>query len=541
MRTQIFNSRSHRLPGAVALCGALLSLQAEARRPAPAPAAAAPAASPGENKKAQAEAQQRLSRGILALAQGDFTVAYREFSEAYRLVPSAEVLYQLGIVASAEGKQVEAHDLLRRYLAAAGSAEPSATKRAEAERILALPIDVAAEVRVFGEEGSELQLDGRLIGRLPLSRPLLVTAAPHQLALVHGSSRRETALQVRAGGAAEVRADAAQPALSVVPIQTVLPLVSASSASLSGAAPWSELLGRAIEGAKGAVFDPGVLTARGLSSACWESHSCLGAFSEQSGPDWLIYLDVKTTDGSTRLAATLLDVRGGIPVASADQKAPSYTAESAQQAVAAITAKLLADAKERPRSPVAITATTPEVEASVEGWRLGTAPLERQLLRGTYDLVLSAEGYVSEKRQLVVDDSPKIAIEAHLQPPALPKPYQPPEMRWQTQPRPLWRVIPGAVAIAGGAAMIGIGAWALSVNGGCIDPGAPPMQVCPSVYSTTAVGAGILAGGALLGIGGAVLLGLPGPRRQVPVERASTLSTILRAQAASSHFAGASP
>lgn len=537
MRTQNQNSRTRYrrsnglgLTGAVALCGAALAAPAQARRAAPAPAASA-----GVNK-AQAEAQQKLSRGILALAQRDFVTAYREFSEAYRLVPNVDVLYQLGIVSSAEGKPVEAQDLLRRYLAEASSGEISATKRAEAERILAQPLDAAGELRVLGDAGTELQLDGRLVGRLPLPRPLLVTATPHQLALITANSRREVAVQVRAGGAAEVRAEAAQPALTAVPLQTVLPLVSASSASDGAMPPWSELLGRAIEGAKGAVYDPAVLSARGLSGACWEGRTCLGAFSEQSAPDWLLYLDVQAAPGSTRLVATLLDVRGGVPVATAEQKRQSYDADGAQKALGELATKLLTEAQ-GPRSAIAIAATPPEVEVTVSGWRLGTPPLERQLLRGTYELVLSAPGYVTERRTVVVGESPSAKVEAHLQLPPPPPVIKPPELRWETQPRPLWRVVPGAVAIAAGAAMIGLGAWALSVNGGCIDALTPPMQACPSVYSTTGVGAGLLAGGALLGIGGTVLLALPGQRRQVPVESGSAPRLSWLLQSGSFNFA----
>lgn len=516
------------LPGAAALGAALLTAPAEARRPT-----AAPAANPGVNR-AQAEAQQKLSRGILALAQRDFVTAYREFSEAYRLVPSADVLYQLGIVSSAEGRPVEAQDLLRRYLAEAGSGELSATKRAEAERILAQPLDAAGELRVFGVDGTEIQLDGRLVGRLPLRRPLLVTATPHQLALVAGTSRREVTVQVRAGGAAEVRAEAAQPTLVATTLQTVLPLVSAAAGE--GAPPWSDLVRSAIEGSKRAVYDPAVLAARGLSGSCWENRSCLGAFSEQSAPDWLLYLDVQAAAGSTRLTATLLDVRGGVPVATAERKAQSYSAESAQKAVAELTTRLLNDAQSQ-RAPLAITASPPEVEVTISGWRLGTPPLERQLLRGTYELVMSAPGYVTERRTVVIGEDKLATVEAHLRPPPPPQVRKPPERRWETQPRPLARVVPGAIALAGGAVMIGLGAWALSVNGSCIDAPVPPLQACQSLYSTTGVGAGLIAGGALLGIGGTVLLALPGRRHLVPVERGQTSSLSLRLRTASSNLA----
>jgi hypothetical protein len=75
----------------------------------------------------------------------------------------------------------------------------------------------------------------------------------------------------------------------------------------------------------------------------------------------------------------------------------------------------------------------------------------------------------------------------------------------------------GAAGVASGVSLIGLGGWALSLNGDCVDPPVGMLMACPSLYSTTAVGASLLASGIALGIGGAVLLGVPGPRRKVPV------------------------
>ena len=61
--------------------------------------------------------------------------AYRALAEAYRLQPSLDTLYQLGIVAWTEGQSLMAQDILRRYLAEPGSPE-GAEKRAEAQRIV---------------------------------------------------------------------------------------------------------------------------------------------------------------------------------------------------------------------------------------------------------------------------------------------------------------------------------------------------------------------------------------------------------------------
>src|SRR5262249_14468048 len=142
-------------------------------------------------KVSQPDASPFLSRGVLALATRDFSTAYREFAQAYRLSPSPELLYQLGIVASAEGKTIEAQDLLGRYLVEAGEAPATAAQRAEAERILALRRGPTGQLRVNGEAGAEVLLDERLVGRLPLRKPLLVSQGGHQLGIVGKSGRKD--------------------------------------------------------------------------------------------------------------------------------------------------------------------------------------------------------------------------------------------------------------------------------------------------------------------------------------------------------------
>lgn len=72
--------------------------------------------------------------------------------------------------------------------------------------------------------------------------------------------------------------------------------------------------------------------------------------------------------------------------------------------------------------------------------------------------------------------------------------------------RPLWRVVVGAAAIGAGLIVGGFGVGALAVDGSRVEP----MDGFPAgTLRTTGLGAGLLTGGLLLTVGGAVLIAIP--------------------------------
>ncbi|HND10855.1 MAG TPA: hypothetical protein PLY80_10485, partial [Pseudomonadota bacterium] len=74
-------------------------------------------AKPRKPPPAQLSPAEKLTeQGLQALTEKDFSRAYAALSEAYRLAPTAESLLQLGRLAAAEQRPLEAQDLLRRYL-----------------------------------------------------------------------------------------------------------------------------------------------------------------------------------------------------------------------------------------------------------------------------------------------------------------------------------------------------------------------------------------------------------------------------------------
>src|SRR5262249_25769596 len=106
--------------------------------------------------------------------------AAQALSAAYRLWPSPETLYQLGALALAEGRTIEAQDAMRRYLRDTQDDEAS-PQRQEAQRILQLLAPPSGEVNIVGERAALVLIDDRLLGVLPLPLPLLLPIGEHRV------------------------------------------------------------------------------------------------------------------------------------------------------------------------------------------------------------------------------------------------------------------------------------------------------------------------------------------------------------------------
>ena len=65
-------------------------------------------------------AKQLYETGVSELVARDFPAAYKALADSYRLQPALETLFQLGVLANAQSKRLEAYDIMRRYAADKG-------------------------------------------------------------------------------------------------------------------------------------------------------------------------------------------------------------------------------------------------------------------------------------------------------------------------------------------------------------------------------------------------------------------------------------
>jgi len=110
-------------------------------------------------------------------------------------------------------------------------------------------------------------------------------------------------------------------------------------------------------------------------------------------------------------------------------------------------------------------------------------------------------------------------------PPPPPQTIEPRVAEAPRQGRPAWRIAVGASAIGVGAVLMGLGGGALSADGKCrtVDEMSPDRcaamvnsqgMLTTMLIDGKSTGIGLLVGGGIIAVGGAVLIALPGPRRK---------------------------
>lgn len=124
----------------------------------------------------QATAAEHFERGIELYQEGSLDAALVEFERAYESVPDYRVLYNLAQVQTQRGEYVEAIVLFERYLRE-GGAGIDTERRAEVEQDLAKLNGRVARLWVESNaDGAELFINGKLVGLLPLTQPVLINS-----------------------------------------------------------------------------------------------------------------------------------------------------------------------------------------------------------------------------------------------------------------------------------------------------------------------------------------------------------------------------
>lgn len=163
-----------------------------------------------------------------ALAQGNYAAARQALDAAFRRAPVPELLLLLARLAVAEGRSLDAYDLMRRYLAdPARPADESADR--EAQLVLAQTPPPSSEVRVLGDAGAVVVVDQRTVGVLPLTSPLLLSVGTHSMALQYPEKALDSPILVQQGRVTEVRSNRTSGAMLLSQLPTVLVVLDAPS------------------------------------------------------------------------------------------------------------------------------------------------------------------------------------------------------------------------------------------------------------------------------------------------------------------------
>lgn len=488
------------------------------------------ARSHGERSQAREahEAERLRGEGAAALARKDFAEARRAYTELYRRTLQPEGLYRLGTLAYAEGRQLEAQDLMRRFVSDSRfDPVDSATLAAEAQRILALPQPPSGKISVIGERGTLVFVDGRLVGALPLARPLLCSPGKRKLVLEDGQRSQEEELDLAVSRSVEITYDRGSPALVSAELSAVLMLEQYAGVAPAVAAALAQAAEDALESDRLSPFPVQLALARADPArprGCLETLGCIIKLAQQSELDYVLRLSLTAPGPGAgqpfRLRLVLIDAELGEEAARGEAECAACDPAKAGAVLRSELSRLLAAMRARPRGELKVTSTPAGAEVRVAGRLLGKTPLAQSTWAGPLAIDVTLSGYESQRLQVTVSPGKTAALTATLLPelaePA-PAPLLPvldaPAQRSARRPRPRWRLALGGVALAAGVLLGGFGASALAISDQCVVEPLPPAELCRERYGTSGLGAGLLISGTALLVTGTLLLAIPGPRR----------------------------
>lgn len=473
-----------------------------------------------------AQAGRLLNDARGALQVGDSTTAYKLAAQAYRVGQAPDALFVLGKIALAAKNLLAAQDLLRRYVADPNlEVAADAPDYVEAQRIVERARPPAAQLTVTGDRGALVSVDDRLVGALPLVRPLLIAPGEHKVVLERRGLHVEDIVRVAAGRLAELRVNLSTKAL----VLTVLPgvLLRQTLPGLSG----TEQLGfeQALEAG---------LSARRLSAlterdsaecgepapgACSDPLRCEVEQGKRCDADYLLRTRLETIAGPPKqlqLSVDLLDVGVGAIAARDVLRCQGCGVTALREQLPAALARLLESGIGRGRGSVDVASQPMAAMVLIDGQPVGVTPFRATLFAGGHQVVLRKEGFADYSQPVDVRDGETAPVLASLQPSAAAESAKQTTVVIKQAGRPLWRLLAGGVAIGAGAVLLGFGASALSVNGKCVGSTNTPIANCQTIYKTEEAAGGLFGLSFGLMIGGAVAIAIP-PNRPKTAPSAS--------------------
>jgi len=132
----------------------------------------------------KAAAKTHFERGVAAFNENRLAEAASEFSSAYDLTHAFKILYNVGQVNAALGDAVAAVDAYEKYLAQGGNAIPSERKQAVQAELEKQRDRIGTVTLQVEPEGAEIRVDGKLVGKAPLSEALRLTEGKREVVVI---------------------------------------------------------------------------------------------------------------------------------------------------------------------------------------------------------------------------------------------------------------------------------------------------------------------------------------------------------------------
>ncbi len=129
------------------------------------------------------EASERFQKGVDLYGDGNLRAALIEFRRAYRLVPTFQLLYNLGQVSVELNEYVEAYNYYKLYLRKGKGKIDTARQREVKDELKKLEAFLASITIDVSEDDAEIMIDGVLVGESPMDEEVMVSAGRHQISV----------------------------------------------------------------------------------------------------------------------------------------------------------------------------------------------------------------------------------------------------------------------------------------------------------------------------------------------------------------------
>jgi len=182
------------------------------------------------------EAGKHFQRGVALYSEADYRAALVEFRRAYEIAPNPAVLYNIGQTYYQLQNYAAALSTLERYLAESG---PTAPHRQEVEQTIAtLQARVGKVAITTNVPDCEITIDDELVGKTPLSEPVLVSIGRRKITAIREGLPPETRFVDVAAGDTVALALSLGSATGAAPMPAVGPAVPRSDGSGLVTAGW---------------------------------------------------------------------------------------------------------------------------------------------------------------------------------------------------------------------------------------------------------------------------------------------------------------
>lgn len=121
-----------------------------------------------------AEARKHYDLGLKLYEDGNYEAARIEFERAFSIAPSYRILYNIGLAYRSLNNYVDALNAFEHYLQEGGSEIPKDRRDSVEKEIAELRPRIARVNVTTNVPGAEISVDGVVVGKAPLAKPLAV-------------------------------------------------------------------------------------------------------------------------------------------------------------------------------------------------------------------------------------------------------------------------------------------------------------------------------------------------------------------------------